>query len=450
MSKIPISSETYPVTLKHLQNFTDDSLRRRILVVGSGGREHALGWKLSQNPHVETVFAPGNGGTGRNVPITPTDLDGLLKFAEKERCFTVVGPEDPLGRGVVDLFRENDLPVFGPSRAAARLETSKVFAKNFMKTHGISTAEFGVFNDPEEALRYVEAKGVPKVLKADGLAGGKGAVICRTLAEAKDAVEQIMVRREFGSAGDRVVVEEFLNGFEVSFIGLSDGVNFIPFATSQDHKQVFDGDKGANTGGMGAYSPVPMVSAELHETILNDVMKKAVDGMRLDGCVFKGALYAGLMIVDGSPYVLEFNCRFGDPETQPLLLQMKSDLLPYLEASVDGDLSSLEPIEWTAGSAVCVVMASKGYPGVYEKGKVIEGLDDCKRVEDTVVFHSGTARQDSAVVTNGGRVLSVAALGQDLREAVERVYRAVGLVRFEGAHYRRDIGYRALDYLKGV
>ncbi|MFQ6134862.1 MAG: phosphoribosylamine--glycine ligase [Nitrososphaerales archaeon] len=426
-------------------------MKRRVLVVGSGGREHALGWKLSQSTRVEKVFyAPGNGGTGSNIPLKPTDLDGLLKFSEEEGCFTVVGPEEPLGRGIVDRFKEKGLPIFGPNRDAAQLETSKAFAKSFMRRHGIPTAEFEVFQDPEEALEYVEAKGLPKVVKADGLAAGKGSLICRTLDEAKDAVERVMVEREFGSAGDRVVVEEFLKGYEVSFIGISDGADFTPLATSQDHKPVFDGDRGANTGGMGAYSPVPMVSEALYETILNKVMKKTVDGMKRDGRPLKGVLYAGLMIVGESLYVLEFNCRFGDPETQPQLLRMKSDLLPYLEASVDGDIRSLEPIEWDAGSAVCVVMASGGYPGVYEKGKVIQGLNDAGRIKDVMVFHAGTAKRGGEVVTNGGRVLGVTALGRDIREAVSKVHDAVGVIKFEGAHYRRDIGYRAIDYLGGV
>ncbi|MEE9585878.1 MAG: phosphoribosylamine--glycine ligase, partial [Nitrososphaerales archaeon] len=428
-----------------------DVMKRRVLVVGSGGREHALGWKLSQSPCVEKVFyAPGNGGTENNIPLKPTDFDDMLKFAEERNCFTVVGPEEPLGKGIVDRFEERGLPVFGPDIGAAKLEASKAFAKDFMKKHGVPTAEYEVFEDPEEALEYVKAKGLPKVVKADGLAAGKGSLICSTFEEAKDAVDRVMVKREFGSAGDRVVVEEFMKGYEVSFIGISDGVDFTPLATSQDHKQVFDGDKGANTGGMGAYSPVPMVSEELYDTILEKVMRKTVDGMREDGRPLKGVLYAGLMIFDGSPSVLEYNCRFGDPETQPQLLRMKSDLLPYLEASVDGDLRSLGPIEWEAGSAVCVVMASGGYPGVYEKGKVIQGLDDAVRMKDVMVFHAGTARQGGEVVTNGGRVLGVTALGRDIREAVSKVYGAAEAVRFKGAHYRRDIGHRALGYLGGV
>jgi phosphoribosylamine--glycine ligase len=426
-------------------------MNRRILVVGSGGREHALGWKLRQSPEVEKVFhAPGNGGTADNVSLKATDIDGLIHFADEHNCFTVVGPEEPLAMGLVDRFQAHGLKAFGPSKASAQLETSKVFAKQFMDRHGVPTAEFGVFSNREEALNYVAAKGLPKVVKADGLAAGKGAIICHTLEEADDALERMLVRSEFGSAGDRIVVEDFLKGYEVSFIGICDGETVIPLATSQDHKRIFEGDQGANTGGMGAYSPVPMVSKELHDVIVEQVMKRTVEGMRKEGHPFKGILYAGIMVVGNEPYVLEFNCRFGDPETQPQLLRMKSDLLPYLEASVDGRLASLGPIEWKGGSAVCVVMSSRGYPSVYEKGRVIRGLDEVVKLSGVTVFHAGTKRRDHDVLTNGGRVLGITALGRDLREAVERAYLGVGRIRFEGAHYRGDIGYKALAHLGGV
>jgi len=422
---------------------------RRIIVIGSGGREHALGWKLSLSRDVKEVFyAPGNGGTSPNLPFKATDFESILDFAEEKRCFTVVGPEDPLGRGIVDLFRDRDLPIFGPTREAAELETSKAFAKTFMKKYGIPTADFKVFTDPDEAVDYIESKGPPKVVKADGLAAGKGTMICHTVEEAREAVYRIMVKRDFGPAGEKIVVEDFLEGYEVSFIGLSDGSTFTPLATSQDHKRVFDGDRGVNTGGMGAYSPVPMVSEELYEEIVERVMRRAVEGMKAEGRLYKGAIYAGLMIVEGEPYVLEFNCRFGDPETQPTLIRMKSDLLPYLEASVEGRLDTLEPIEWEEGAAVCVVMASGGYPQAYEKGKRIYGLDDAGRLEGVKIFHAGTARIDGDFVTSGGRVLGVTAIGRDLCEAVNKVYKAVGLIRFEGAHYRRDIARRALDYIE--
>ena len=426
-------------------------MNKRILVVGSGGREHALGWKLNQSPNVEKIlYAPGNGGTENNRSIKPTDIDGLLKLAKDENCFTVVGPEVPLGEGIVDRFQEKELPIFGPDKQASQLELSKVFSKKFMQNHGIPTANFRVFQNPDDALEYIKSKELPMVIKADGLAAGKGAIICRTLEEARIAIDRVMIKQEFGSAGNRVVIEDFLQGFEVSFIGIADGIDFIPFATSQDHKQVYDGDLGANTGGMGAYSPVPMVSDELYEMILNKIMKKTVNGMRQEGREIKGVLYAGIMICNGIPYVLEFNCRFGDPETQPQLFRMKSDLVPYLEASAEGNLQSLDPIKWESGSAVCVVMASGGYPNAYERGKVIHGLNDVMKMKDIMVFHAGTEKQGESIVTSGGRVLGITALGRDTQDAVERVYKALKLIRFEGAHHRKDIGNQALGYLGGL
>lgn len=425
-------------------------MKQRILVVGSGGREHALGWKLTQSPNVEKVlYAPGNGGTGNNLSINSTDINGLLKVAQAMECFTIIGPEMPLREGIVNRFNERNLPIFGPDKEASELEMSKVFSKSFMSKHGIPTANFEVFQDPEEALEYVKAKGLPKVVKADGLAAGKGAIVCRTLEEAKIAIERIMIKREFGSAGNKVVLEDFLNGYEISFIGISDGLDFLPFATSQDHKQVFDGNLGPNTGGMGAYSPVPMVSEEMYETILNRIMKKTVDGMRQDGRTIKGALYAGIMICDDTPYVLEFNCRFGDPETQPQLFRMKSDIFPYLKACLEGDLRSQEPIKWKAGSAICVVMTSGGYPGSYEKGKVIHGLNNVIKIKNMMVFHAGTLKKNGKIVTSGGRVLGITALGSDIHKAVSKVYEAVELIKFEGAHYRKDIAYQALNYTRG-
>ena len=428
--------------------------KRSVLVIGSGGREHALGWKLRKNPDVEKVFhSPGNAGTeNSNIPFKATNIDELISFAEKEEdCFTVVGPEDPLAIGIVDRFQTKGLRIFGPSQAAAQLENSKVFSKQFMARHNIPTAEFGVFDNPDAAVDYVKSKGLPKVVKVDGLAAGKGSIICHTLEEARDAIQRILVRSEFGHAGDRIVIEDFLNGYEVSYIGICDGKTVTPLAMAQDHKRIFDGDQGQNTGGMGAYSPVPMVSEKLQEAILEKVMKRTVSGMQEEGHLFKGVLYAGIMVVDDEPYTLEFNCRFGDPETQPQMLRMKSDLLPYLEASVDGNLASLGPMEWKSGAAACVVMASRGYPGVYERGKVIRGLDEvATTMPDVKVFHAGTAMRGNEVVTNGGRVLNVTALGSNLRDAVELAYLAVGRIRFEGAHYRRDIGYRAIAHLGGV
>ena len=425
-------------------------MKQRILVVGSGGREHALGWKLSQSSNVEKVlYAPGNGGTTNNLSIESADINGLLKVAQDEDCFTIVGPEIPLSKGIVNIFNERNLPIFGPDKAASELEMSKVFSKSFMQKHGIPTANFEIFQDPDEALDYIKTSRLPKVVKADGLAAGKGAVVCRTLEEAKNTIERIMIKHEFGSAGNKIVIEDFLKGYEISFIGITDGLDFLPFATSQDHKQIYDGNLGPNTGGMGAYSPVPMVSEEIYETILNKIMKKTVDGMRQDKRTIKGVLYAGIMICDDTPYVLEFNCRFGDPETQPQLFRMKSDIFPYLKASFEGDLRSQEPIKWETGSAVCVVMTSRGYPGSYEKGKVIHGLSDVMRIKNTMVFHAGTLKQNGKIITSGGRVLGITAMGHNIQGAVSKVYEAVGLIRFNGAHYRKDIAYQALNYNRG-
>ncbi len=425
-------------------------MNKRILIIGSGGREHALGWKLKQSPNVEKIlYAPGNGGTENNLNLNPTDINGLIKVAKNENCFTVVGPELPLSEGIVDRFLEKDLPIFGPNKGASQLEMSKVFSKSFMRTHNIPTAKFEVFQNPDDALEYVKSNGLPKVVKADGLASGKGAIICRTLEETRDAIERVMIKREFGSAGDKVVLEDFLQGYEVSFIGISDGLDFIPLATSQDHKQIYDGDVGANTGGMGAYSPVPMISEELYETILNNIMKKTVNSMRQDGLLIKGIIYAGIMICNDIPYVLEFNCRFGDPETQPLLFRMKSDLLPYLEASANGTLCSLDPIQWLDAYSVCVVISSGGYPGSYENGKIIYGLGDAAKIKNTMVFHAGTQEQGENIVSSGGRVLGITALGSDIKEAISRAYEVVELISFEGKQYRKDIGNKAVKYLEG-
>jgi len=423
-------------------------MKRNILVIGSGGREHAIGWKLSQSPEVDKVFhAPGNGGTQNNIPVNPMNLEGLLRFAEKEKCFTVVGPEGPLSRGIVDLFQEKGMPIFGPSRKAARLETSKVFAKNFMNKYNIPTADFRIFQRPEDALDYIRSKVFPIVVKVDGLASGKGAIVCRTSDEANDAIERIMIKKEFGAAGEKVVVEDYLRGYEVSFICISDGVNVVPLETSQDHKQVFDGDIGPNTGGMGSYSPVPMVSDKLYESILKNIIVKTIDGMRFEGIKFKGVLYAGIMVSNDKPYVLEFNCRFGDPETQPQLLRMNSYLLPYLDASLNSNLDKLEVVKWKPGAAVSVVMASRGYPGTYDRGQSIKGLD-VARTKDVMIFHSGTSKKNNNIVTNGGRVLSITAIGNSLSEAVRRAYEVADTIEFEGAHYRKDIGYQALSYLR--
>lgn len=419
-----------------------------VLIVGSGGREHALGWKLSQSPKVEnTFFASGNGGTSENIPIAPSEIGKLIDFCRKNNCFTVVGPEEPLSRGIVDSFEDAELKIFGPSKEAAILETSKVWAKNFMKKYGIRAADFQTFDDIERAKDYVQKSAKPLVIKADGLAAGKGVIVCDSKQEAFDALDRIMVAKEFGDAGRSVVVEERLEGEEASFIAMTDGKTIIPLASTQDHKRIYDDDKGPNTGGMGAYSPTPLIDEKLNENIVRDVMQKTVAGMRSEGRKFKGFLYAGLMIQNGKPYVLEYNVRMGDPECQPIMMRMESDLFEYMEHCVNGRLDDLEQMKWRQRAAVCVVMASKGYPGSYEKGKVITGLDRIK-TNTVFVFHAGTTRKNAGIVTNGGRVLGVTALGDGIENAIKNAYNAVAMISWDGAYYRRDIGRRALKYLK--
>ena len=421
----------------------------KVLVVGGGGREHALTWKISQSPLVDRIFcAPGNAGTAQiaeNVPISAEDIGGLLSFAKDNGIdLCVVGPEAPLVAGIVDEFAAEGLKVVGPTKSAAMLEGSKAFAKQIMAKYGVPTAEFKTFDSYDDALAYVRDVGAPIVIKADGLAAGKGVSVCRSLEEAEQALEKIMVERKFGAAGDRVVVEGFLKGEEASFIVFTDGRNILPMASSQDHKPVYDGDKGPNTGGMGAYSPAPVVTSDVYDKILSRIMQPVIDGMRAEGREFRGVLYAGLMIDDGEPYVLEFNVRFGDPETQPLVVRMKSDIVPILMGCMD----TLEnnSIDWDDRWAVCVVMASAGYPEKYEKGKEISGLDELDD-PDVVVFHAGTKLVDGKVVTAGGRVLGVTALGKDIVEARKKAYDAVGKISWDGLHYRTDIGSKALKRL---
>ena len=423
---------------------------RVVLVIGSGGREHALGWKLSQSPHVKKVyFAPGNGGTSENINIKQNDIKGLVAFAKKfgRDCLAVVGPEDSLSLGVADAFAKEGLRLFGPSKEAAMLESSKAFAKEFMRQAGIPTAQFATFSDARSAMDYIKGQSRPLVVKADGLAAGKGVIVCDHAAQAIDAVDKIMVNREFGTAGGRVVVEERLSGEEASFIALCDGRTIMPLASSQDHKRIFDGDKGPNTGGMGAYSPAPVVDMELHDKIISRVIHPVMSEMQRRGTPFRGFLYAGIMVDEttGEPSVLEFNARMGDPECQPIMMRMKSDFYEYVDAAVDGRLASMPPIEWKNQTAVCVIMASKGYPGSYEKGKIIEGLDS--NFSNVVVFHAGTARDSQGhVVTNGGRVLGVTGLGDDPRQAIDNTYSAVRKIRWgENDHYyRTDIARRAI------
>lgn len=421
----------------------------KILVIGSGGREHALAWKLAQSPRVAKVYvAPGNAGTAReakceNVAIGATDVPALFAFAKDQGInLTVVGPEAPLAAGVVDTFRDGGLAIFGPTREAAQLESSKAFAKDFLARHRIPTAEYRVFTELAPALDYIHDRGAPIVVKADGLAAGKGVVVAMSQAEAEAAVRD-MLGGQFGQAGARVVIEEFLDGEEASFICMVDGQNILPMATSQDHKRVGEGDTGPNTGGMGAYSPAPVVTPEIEARIMREIMEPTVRGMALDGLPYTGFLYAGLMIDRaGKPKVLEFNCRFGDPETQPIMLRLKSDLVELLEAGIDGRLDAVGAA-WDARVALGVVLAAHGYPGEIRTGDVIEGLDT-PQPEYVKVFHAGT-RQDEAgrVVTAGGRVLCVTALGETVHEAQQRAYTAVDTIRFEGGFCRRDIGWRA-------
>lgn len=420
----------------------------KILVIGSGGREHALVWKICQSPRVTRVYcAPGNAGIGELaelISLTPDDVHGLRRFAEQEHIdLTVVGPELPLSLGLVDEFEAHGLRVFGPNRQAAQLEASKAFAKDLMRRQGIPTPYFGVFAQPDEAQRYVDEVGAPVVVKADGLAAGKGVIICSTVKEAHEAIDEIMRVRLFGDAGDRIVVEEFLEGEEVSFLAFTDGTTVLPLASAQDHKRVFDRDQGPNTGGMGAYSPAPLVTPALAERIEQEVLLPVVRGLKQRNIVYKGILYANLMINRESVKVLEFNARFGDPECQPLMLRLRSDLVEIMEAVIDERLSEVT-LSWDARPAVCVVLAAEGYPGSYETGRPIAGLETLRDWNEGLVFHAGTSKVDGSLVTKGGRVLGVTATGAEIGDAIAAVYRAVKQISWPGMHYRTDIGQRAL------
>ena len=419
----------------------------KLLVVGAGGREHALAWKLAQSPRVQKVYvAPGNGGTAtepgvQNVPLT--EFPALIAFAKRERVqLTVVGPEAPLAAGIVDAFRAAGLRIFGPTRTAAQLESSKEFAKKFMVRHGIPTAHHAAFDSAADARAYVEKQGAPIVVKADGLAAGKGVVVAQTVAEAKQAIDAMMIERKVGDAANRVVIEECLEGEEASFIVIADGVHALSLASSQDHKRLQDGDQGPNTGGMGAYSPAPVITPKVHSRVMRKIILPAIAGTAKDGMPFSGFLYAGLMIDKaGNPRTLEFNCRLGDPETQPILLRLKSDLLDLLEHAMEGKVDEAA-VEWDRRPALGVVLASAGYPDSPRKGDAIEGLPAA--TEDCHVFHAGTRADGNSLLSEGGRVLCVTALGDSLRLARARAYRAVESIRFPGAQYRKDIGHRAL------
>ncbi len=419
----------------------------KILIIGGGGREHALAWKIAQSPKVTGLFcAPGNPGTAdvaTNIDIPADDIERLLQFALNQSIdLTVVGPEQPLVLGLADWFQDNDLKVFGPSAKAAQLEGSKTFSKDLMQKYNIPTADYAAFENANEARAYLKGKG-PQVIKADGLAAGKGVFVCASEAEAMDAICQIMDNKIFGESGSRIIIEERLEGQEVSLLAFTDGNTVMPMEAAQDHKAVFDGDTGPNTGGMGAYSPAPIFTPELKQQVIDKIMVPAVNGMRQEGIPYQGVLYAGLMITSKGPKTLEFNARFGDPETQPLMMRMQSDIVPIMEACADGTLDSIS-LEWKPDAAVCVVMASEGYPGSYAKGRTIAGLDQAGSLSDVTVFHAGTKQMGDDIVTSGGRVLGVTALGGDVKQAIEKAYQAVDKIQWQGVQFRKDIGQKAL------
>lgn len=424
----------------------------RVLVVGSGGREHTLCWKIAQSSLVDEVFcAPGNGGIAQSaicIDLGADDIAGLLRFAKYNGIdLTIVGPEAPLTNGIVDAFHSEGLAVFGPDKAAAALEGSKAFAKDVMKACHIPTAQYGVFSDALAARDYIRDAGFNVVVKADGLAAGKGVIVTSSKEEAYAAIDEVMVKRSFGDAGNHAVIEELLEGEEASFIAICDGENVLPLASSQDHKRVLDHDEGPNTGGMGAYSPAPIVDDAMTSVVMEKILYPLVAGLKKQGIIYKGVLYAGLMINPSGPSVLEFNVRMGDPETQPLLMRCKNDIVPVLMEVAKGGSIKDYKLEWEDGPSVCVVMASGGYPGTIEKGMVISGIDQADKVEGVKVFHAGTRIQGNTFVTTGGRVLGVTAVGHDLRDAIAKAYQGASLISFEKMQYRKDIGHKALKRL---
>jgi phosphoribosylamine--glycine ligase len=431
----------------------------RILVIGSGGREHALVWKIAQSKLVDKIFcAPGNAGIAQIaecIDIKAEDITKLLDFARSEKIdLTVVGPEVPLSLGIVDEFMKYKLRIFGPNKSASLMEASKVFSKELMARYKVPTADFKVFDNVGEASRHIEKIGVPCVVKADGLAAGKGVVVAKTIAEAKQAVVSMMQERIFGDAGNRIIIEECLEGQEASIIVITDSKEVVVLASAQDHKRVFDGDSGPNTGGMGVYSPAPVVTAELFKEIMDRIIYPTIDGLNKEGIDYRGVLYAGIMLTKTGPKALEFNVRFGDPETQAILPRLKSDLVEVMLASCEGKLSKIKKLDWFDQACVCVVLASKGYPGDYEKGKGIFGLEEVGKMQGIAVFHAGTKarrindvgqKQEIEYLTSGGRVLGVTGLGKTIKEAIDNTYQAVSRINFEGMHYRRDIGNRAIN-----
>jgi phosphoribosylamine--glycine ligase len=417
-----------------------------VLVVGSGGREHAIGWKLGQSDNVNTVFyAPGNGGTSNNVDISVDNLEELSRFASENNCITIIGPEAPLAAGIVDMFNEKDLKIFGPTKKAAQLESSKIWAKKFMKRNNIPTATFEVFDNASKAKEYVNRIEHNVVIKADGLAAGKGVIVCNSRNEAEEAIDMMLVNKKFGKAGSNIIIEDRIDGVEASYIALSDGKIAIPMATSQDHKRIYDNDIGPNTGGMGAYSPTLVIDENLSKEIQKKIIDKTISSLENEGIVFKGFLYAGIMLKDGEPYVLEYNVRMGDPECQPILMRMDSDLFQYLNASIGGTLEKLSPISWKNKSAVCVVLASKGYPNSYSIGDEIFGLDEV--FDNAHVYHAGTKMRNAKIVTNGGRVLGVTALGDTLDLAIKNAYSVAEKISWKNKYSRTDIGKKGLSYL---
>lgn len=417
-----------------------------VLVIGGGGREHALVWKILQSPKVKKVYCiPGNGGIAQIaecVDIDPDDTRVLVQFSKKRRIdLTVVGPERPLTQGIVDRFQANDLRIFGPNKAAAEIEGSKGYAKNLLAKYRVPTADYRLFTEADEAIRYIHKKDPPFVLKADGLAAGKGVLICTSRGEAFEGIESIMKKRVFGEAGRRLVIEEYMKGEEVSVLAITDGEDFVTLPAAQDHKAIFEGDKGPNTGGMGAYAPAPVMTEKLLKTVSEKILIPTIRGLMAEGRPYRGVLYAGLMMTAGGPKVLEFNCRFGDPETQAILPLLKTDLVDLMMASIEGQVKDVH-LQIRGGTAVCVVMASGGYPGSYEKGKSIAGLEEMEK--DIIVFHAGTKTKGKSLVTSGGRVLGVTAVGRTIQSAIKKVYRSVGRITFDGAYYRRDIAHRAL------
>lgn len=424
----------------------------KILVIGSGGREHAIIWKLSQSRDVTSLYcAPGNGGISdiaHCLDIDTDNIQGLLDFVKKERIdITIVGPEGPLATGIVDAFEKEYMKIFGPSKQGALIETSKIFAKNLMDKYEIPTAPFKTFSLYNEALNYVQKLNPPFVIKADGLCAGKGAYVIQKKEEAENIIKDLLVNFVHGDAGKNIIIENYLSGVEASYIAFTDGKTMLPLLPSQDHKPLLDNDQGPNTGGMGAYTPIPFITKKMEQEIKNNIMLKTIKALKQEGIIYKGALYGGLMIANNSSYVLEFNARLGDPETQPIFFKMESDLLPILKASIEGTLHEITSIQWKPGVSLCVVIASKGYPEKPEKGKIIKGLDALKEQKDVMVFHGGTKKAGNDYYTSGGRVLGVTVMGSTYKDAIKKAYDAISCIEFDGMHYRKDIGKKALNII---